>query len=250
MSKNFKRLPPVLALGAVVAATSVFTVASRSGAGDAAAPRPVDAAAVAMVSREQAQVQQAGILAAAGRNAIQYVAAARQALTDAQPAQARQHLEAAQEILAHMGKILDSSENYGLDAEGNVGHLVPLYARLGVEEGVTLSDARKRTFGGLAPLVARGDHAAVVEQLRSSGLPMAYSYVALPLEATAAQVARALESLDGDETDRALALVAAAEDTLVSQVITVGMSSEKDESSVGATSASEAATAQTEPAEG
>ncbi len=249
MLEDSKRLPLVLALGAVVAATGVFTVLSRSGAGHAAAPGRADGAAVAMVSREQAQLQQARILAAAGRSAIWHVAAARWALTNNQPAQARRHLEASGDMLAYMGKIRESSANDSLDNGGQEGHLVPLYARLGSEKGASLSEAQKRDLIGLATLVARGEHEAVAEQLRSTGLPMAYGYIEMPLDETEAQVAGALEALDDGATDRALAFLSAVEDGLLSQVIDLGVPAENNSASPAAP-VRETTAAQTKPAQG
>ena len=213
MYKYRKKLPLVLVLGAGVVFT--YAIASGSRCGELclhpAQSDPVE------LSDEQVAAQKAAVLAAAGRAAVSYMAAAQQGIDATDTESARRYLEVARDVLGQM-------QEAGGIAGGNASDMVPIYAQVGVSQDTDLTDEIKARLVGLETDVMKGDHRKVIETLQATGIGAAYTYVDLPLAGTIAQVDAALAALDGGKADEASQAITAANEGLVTDTLIVGMS--------------------------
>lgn len=216
MSKRLKTLPLVMATAALVTVTSVLAEANQAKPIPASSPAAEQA--VSQLSAEQVQMQKAGVIAAAGRSAIQHIDAAQKLLVAGDTDKANEYLHASQKILGQIEAVL-GKEGVSPTADS----VIPIYARLGIVEGEELSPEMKKGLNAVAPMVAAGQHQQVVERLKSFGIGMSYSHVELRLGAASEQVKLAIEALDAKDVDAAGKALQAATETLVTETVTVGM---------------------------
>ncbi len=213
MYKYRKRLPLFLVLGAGVVFT--YAIASGSRCGELclypAQSDPVE------LSDEQVAAQKAAVLAAAGRAAVSYMAAAQQGIDATDTESARRYLEVARDVLGQMQEAVSA-------AGGNASDMVPIFARVGVSQDMDLTDEVKAQLVGLETDVRKGDHRKVIETLEATGIGAAYTYVDLPLAGTIAQVDAALAALDSGEAEEASQAITAANEGLVTDTLIVGTS--------------------------
>ena len=212
MYKYRKKLPLLLVLGAGVVFT--YTIASGGRCGELclhpAQSDPVE------LSDEQVAAQKTAVLAAAGRAAVSYMAAAQQGIDATDTESARRYLEVARGMLGQMQEAVSV-------AGGNASDMVPIFARVGVSHDTDLTDEVKAQLVGLETDVRKGDHRKVIETLEATGIGAAYTYVDLPLAGTIAQVDAALAALDGGGADEASQAITAANEGLVTDTLIVGM---------------------------
>ena len=212
MYKYRKKLPLLLILGTGVVFT--YTIASGSRCGELclhpAQSDPVE------LSDEQVAAQKTAVLAAAGRAAVSYMAAAQQGIDATDTESARRYLEVARDVLSQMQEAVSV-------AGGNASGMVPIFARVGVSQDMDLTDEVKAQLVGLETDVRKGDHRKVIETLEATGIGAAYTYVDLPLSGTIAQVDAALAALGGGNVDEASQAITAANEGLVSDTLIVGM---------------------------
>ena len=218
---GLKQLPLVAAVTAVVMVTSVVAMARQVEA----APQPTATSqsdpqsdqAVTQLSADQVQMQKAAVVAAAGRSAMQHIGVARQLLAAGDIEQATEVLKAGSEILGQIDTVFDNQSG-----PAGAEHMVPVFARLGIVDGTEITDEMKRSLNALAPLVASGQHARVVEQLKLFGIGLSYSYVELPLNKVSEQVSNALEALHAGDKDAAARILASANQAAVTETVNVG----------------------------
>ncbi len=206
----------------LTALTLAITLSLGATASLAAAPvhaKPataMDAAATHgdTLSTEQRQLQHADALAKSGREAMSYIVAARQLLTDQHGEEARQYLEKARGLLTE----LDTE----ITAEGNNGNgLLPIYSQLGLTEEVEISDRAKQKLHDIYPDVIRGRHEQVVEALKAVGIELQYRFVDMPVTATLGKVESALKSLSEKDTEQASQALADAQQGLIHDSIII-----------------------------
>lgn len=221
MVKGFKQLPLVAAVSAVVLVTSVVAMARSEGPAPASAEPAQQvqqsAQAVTQLSAEQVAMQKAAVVAAAGRSAMQHIGVAGQLLAAGDTEQATEVLKAGSEILDQLRTVFDEAGN-----PGGSERMVPVYASLGIVEGAELTDEIKQGLNALAPLVASSQHGKVVEQLKTFGIGLSYSYVELPLDKVSAEVSDALKALDAGDKDAATRFLTSANAAAVTETVNVG----------------------------
>jgi hypothetical protein len=239
MVERFNKLPLVGAVAAVVMVTSVVAMASAAAPDPTPAQTPVQSQpqqvtpaaaeqqteAVSQLSAEQVQMQKAAVVAAAGRSAMQHIGVAGKLLADGDAEQAKEVLQAGSDILGQLATVY-TEEGKSADDQ----RMVPVYARLGIVEGVEVSDEMKQGLNELAPLVASSQHARVVERLKSFGVGLSYSFVELPLDKVSEQVSSALEALNSGDNDGAAKFIAAASDATVMETVNVGFETDAPQS--------------------
>jgi len=224
MNKRLKTLPLAVAAAALVTVTSVLAVANQAkpvpvaSSATSSATSPAAEQAVSQLSAEQVQMQKAGVIAAAGRSAIQHIDAAQQLLAAGDADKASEYLHTSQKILGQIEAVLTKE-----GAAPGADSVIPIYARLGIVEGTELSPEMKKGLDAVAPMVAAGQHQQVVERLKSFGIGMSYSHVELRLAAASEQVDLAVKALDAKDVDAASKALQAATETLVTETVTVGM---------------------------
>jgi len=219
MATQFKQLSLVAAVSALVAVSSVMAVNNTPQA-EPAEPAVTAAATteVTQLSPEQVRMQNAGVIAAAGRSAMQHINAARKTLSEGDTSKTRELLDISSRILAQIDTVrADDSDNAKADRP------VPIYARLGIVEGTELTPEMKQGLNDVAPLVATGQHQQVVERLRTFGIGLSYSYVELRPDLVAGKVADALRALDADDRAAAEVALAAADESLLLETVNVGL---------------------------
>lgn len=217
MNPTRKRSLLVATLGTAVASGSLLAIdsARRHEHG-------TPATASAQTTQSQQAVTAGGLeqAAAAGRQAMSYISAARQLL--AGPAGKTPRAEEAGKYLQRARDLLASLDaRRGSDAARSGNSVIPLYSQLRAREG---ADSSERVQQGLAQLqgdFARGKHDKVTEALRLSGVEMQYSYVDLPLDATLSKLEQAIQALDEHRDRQAADILAAAERGLLRDTITV-----------------------------
>ncbi len=197
-----------LGLGATVSLAATPVQAKPATAIDAAARHSKTA------SPEQQQLQHADALAQNGREAMSYIVAARQLLTDQHGEEARQYLEKAKGLLTEL--------NTEITAEGNNGNgLLPIYSQLGLTEEVEITDQVKQKLHDIYPDVIRGKHEQVVEALKAVGIELQYRFVDMPVAATLGKVESALKSLSAQDTEQAGQALADAQQGLIHDSIII-----------------------------
>ena len=154
---------------------------------------------------------------------MQHIAAAGQLLAAGDDEQAKQMLTTAAEILTQIGSVFEQEGKPG-DAE----RMIPVYARLGIVEGVEVTEAMKQGLNDLAPMVAASQHAQVVERLKSFGVGLSYSYVELPLDEVSEQVNAALKALGEGDQQAAKKYLAAANEVARMETVNVGFDSDAE----------------------
>ena len=213
-----KKLSLVMAVAAVVAVASVLAVANQAAAPVGPA---TEQAPVAQLSPAQVQQQKAAVIAAAGRGVLQRIDAAYGLIGDGKTDEAAEAVGVAQQLL---GQIVLALREDGADPTATADETlsIPLYASLGISEQVDMTPELKQGLETLNPLIARGDHEAVVERLKQFQVTMTYRYVEMPLKAVGDEVDAAAKALKAGDKDGARAFLKAAAEANVSASVTVG----------------------------
>lgn len=215
-------------LTALALAISLGLGATASLAATPAHAKPataIDAAAshAATLNAEQRQLQHADTLAQSGREAMSYIVAARQLLSDQHADEARQYLEKAKGLLTELKS--------KITAEGNNGNgLLPIYSQLGLVEDMEISEPVKQKLHDIYPDVIRGKHEQVVEALKTVGIELQYRFVDMPVATTLGKVESALKSLSTKDTQQASQALADAQQGLIHDSIIINA---VDENSAG-----------------
>jgi len=209
------------------AATLVLLATTTFGAtAVVAAATPTPAAPIAAVtgehttlSPEQQQIRQADALAQNGREAMSYIAAARQLLSEQHGDEAHKYLEQAKGLLTKLKSEVTAGNEDASD-------LLPIYSQLGIKEDVEITDQLKQQLGETHLDVVRGHHEKVVEALKAVDVELQYSFVDLPVAATLERVESALKSLSEKNIEQASETLAKAGAGLVHDSITINADTE------------------------
>lgn len=172
------------------------------------------ASAHANLSPEQQQMYQADALAQEGREAMSYIVAARQLLSEQHGDEAHKYLEQAKGLLTKLKSEVATGSK-------DTGDLLPIYTQLGVKEGVEITDQLKQQLGKTHLDAIRGNHEKVVEALRTVDIELQYSFVDLPVTATLEKVESALKSLSEKDTQQASQALVDVQEGLIQDSIIV-----------------------------
>ena len=153
--------------------------------------------------------EEGAVLAEFGRGVLAHVDAAASNLADEDNAQALLELASARKLLAEI------QSNSRRD-------MVPVFARIGLTREYTLGEETERKLRDVADLALQGDHEQVVALLESTGAPMGYIHVSMPLENTVAQVDSAIQALNEDRPGDAQSAMDRIIDNLQTSTVTVG----------------------------
>lgn len=166
--------------------------------------------------------QRALTFAAAGRDAMSLVEAARFELTQDNAAEARANLERASTIL---GEVQQGLESQPLTASTNADKqdVISIFAQLGVSSDANITDDMRAQLQEISGHIALGEHEKVVAGLEGLGIPAVYQYVEMPVGSTLGQVKTAMAAIDAEEMDKAVEGIQAATDTLHSDFVRIGM---------------------------
>lgn len=205
---------PLTALSLAIA-LSLGATASLAATPVHAKPAPsASSAQSSAMSDELKQLQHSDNLAQKGREAMSYIVAANQLLTDQHTDEAHQYLEKAKGLLTELkSEILAEKDN----SDG----LLPIYSQLGIQKEVEITEPIKQQLQKIYPDVIRGKHDRVVEQLKTVGIALQYSFVDMPVAATLGKVESALKSLSAKDTAQASQSLADAQQGLIHDSITV-----------------------------
>ncbi len=213
MVTSRKKLPLFLAFGAAVAVISVTAYGNRP-----CCPGSTETESGPVhLSADQIAVQKAAVLAAAGRAAMSYVAAAAQGIDATDTGLAREHLATAQRILGQLKKAVGETGDGG-------SKVLPIFAQVGVNQDVDVTGEMKTKLQSLTPNVVKGEHQRVIEGLETTGIDAAYTYVDMPLETTIGRVDTAIQALDSGKTNEARQAIIAVNEGLITGTFTVGVS--------------------------
>ncbi len=201
-------------------ATTMFGVTAVMAAATPAPTASTTATdAHANLSPEQQQIYQADVLAQEGREAMSYIVAARQLLSEQHGDEAHKYLEQAKGLLTKLkSKVTARNED--------ASDLLPIYSQLGVKEGVEITDQLKQQLGKTHLDAIRGNHEKVVEALKAVDIELHYSFVDLPVAATLEKVESALKSLSAKNIQQASETLAQAGAGLVHDSITINADNE------------------------
>ncbi len=201
---------PLTALTLAIA-LSLGTTASLAAAPAQAKPATaVEVAAThsAIAESEQQQLQHADALAQSGREAMSYIVAAHQLLTDKHGEEARQYLEKAKGLLTELKSEVVAEKD-------NANGLLPIYSQLGVQKEEEVTDQVKQKLLNIYPDVIRGKHEQVVEALKTVGIELQYSFVDMPVAVTLGKVESALKSLSAKNAQQASQALTDAQEGLI-----------------------------------
>lgn len=188
----------------------------------AATPTPATTATInehATLSPEQQQTAQASIRAQNGREAMSYIVAARQLISEQHDEEARQYLEQAKGLLTNLQSEITSGDE-------NTSDLLPIYSQLGVKEGVEITDQLKQELGKAHLDALNGNHKEVVETLKAVDIELQYSFVDLPVAATLEKIESALQSLSTKDSQAAGKTLADVEAGLIHDSIVINSNDE------------------------
>ncbi len=211
-SKNSSATALLLLASLMFSATAVM----------AATPTPATTTATnehAVLSPKQQQTAQAGIRAQNGREAMSYIVAARQLISEQHDEEAHQYLEQAKDLLTNLQSEITSGDE-------NTSDLLPIYSQLGVKEGVEITDRLKQELGKAHLNALNGNHREVIETLRAVDIELQYSFVDLPVAATLEKIESALQSLSTKDSQAAGKTLADAEAGLIHDSIVINGSDE------------------------
>jgi hypothetical protein len=218
-----KTLTLMVAVAAVVTVGSVLAVAKQTAP---PAEPATEQAPVNQLSPAQVQQQQAAVIAAAGRGVLQRIEAAYELIAADKTDEAAKAMAVAQQLLGQIGLALKED---GADPTetADEGLSIPIYASLGISEEDDMTPALQQELEGVSPLIARGDHEAVVERLKRLQVTLTYRYVEMPLAKVGAEVDAAAKALQAGDKDGARAFLKAAAEATVSASVTVGADKEQ-----------------------
>ena len=201
-------------------ATTAFGATGVMAATSSPAPKTaVQSSEHTALSPEQQQIRQADALARNGRQAMSYIVAAHQLLSEQHSDEARQYLEQARDLLTKLKPEINAN---GENTDG----LLPIYSQLGVQEGVEITEQLKQQLGKTHLDAIRGNHEKVVEALKAVDIELQYSFVDLPVAATLEKVESALKSLSAKNIQQAGEILADAEAGLIHDSIIVNATDE------------------------
>ncbi|NOY17741.1 MAG: YfdX family protein [Gammaproteobacteria bacterium] len=179
------------------------------------APVAVTTASVpTALSLEQEQIHQADALAQKAREAMSYIVAARQLLSEQHGEEAHQYLEQAKGLLTKLKSEVPAGDENG-------PALVSIYSQMGIKKGVEITEQLKQQLGKTHLDVVRGNHKKVVEALKTVDIELQYSFVDLPVVATLGKVESALKLLSTKNTQEAGKILDDAEAGLIHDSIIV-----------------------------
>ena len=173
----------------------------------------------AVVDAETVAVQKAAIIAAAGRNAVAYIHAARGELRVGNPAGAKRFMAQASGILIQIRNGLRDDRD-GRRSGG--GRRIPLWAEVSLPDEPAMSAAQQSGLERARSDAIRGEHGKVIDGLTKLRVEAVYSYIDMPLKATLARLDAAREATEEGDEVRALELLSAATDGLVSETVETG----------------------------
>ncbi len=173
----------------------------------------------ANASDEMKQLQHADELAQKGREATSYIVAADKLLSDQHADEARQYLEKAEALL----QTLESEIHTGKD---NPDGLLSIYSQLGIKQEIEVTEPVKEQLQSIYPDAIRGKHERVVEQLKTVGIELQYSFVDMPVAATLGKVESALKSLAAKDSKQAAQALTDAQQGLIQDSILINAADE------------------------
>jgi hypothetical protein len=220
-----KKFTLIAAIAAAVTVGSVLAVARQAGTPDAPDAPDAEQMPVTQLGAAQVQQQKASVIAAAGRGVLQRIDSAYGLIEADKTDDAKKALNDARQLLGQIDLALKED---GADPTKAVDEalFVPLFASLGIAEQVDMTPELKQGLEGLSPLIARGDHEAVVQRLEQFQVEMTYSYVEMPLKKVGDEVDAAIKALQAGDKDGAKAFLKAAAEANVSASVTVGAEDE------------------------
>ena len=220
-----KKFTLIAAIATAVTVGSVLAVARQAGTPDAPDAPDAKQAPVTQLGAAQVQQQKAAVIAAAGRGVLQRIDSAYGLIEADKTDDAKKALSDAQQLLGQIDLALKED---GADPAKAADEAlsIPLFASLGIAEHVDMTPELKQGLEGLSPLIARGDHEAVVQRLEQFQVEMTYSYVEMPLKKVGDEVAAAAKALQAGDKDGAKAFLKAAAEANVSASVTVGAKDE------------------------
>ena len=173
----------------------------------------------AVVDAETVAVQKAAIIAAAGRNAVAYISAARGELKGDNPAGAKRFMNQASGILS---QIRNGLREDGDDRRPEGRLRVPLWAQVNLPDEQAVPGLQQSRLEKTRRYAVLGKHGKVVADLAKMEVNAVYSYIDMPLDAMLARLKGARKAMQkGDEVE-ALRLLDAATDVLISETIEIG----------------------------
>lgn len=215
MNKRFsKKSIPVLVGFAMVA---VVVAAQADNRAPEPTPPMADTALTAAASDEQRATQ----FAAAGRNAISLVEAARYELSQDNIDEASAYLEQASAILDQVQRDLEFKPLAMAGGE-SAKDVISIYAELGVAQQADITDEVRGRLESISAYIAKGDHDKVIEGLETLGIPTVYQYVEMPVRSTLGQVQNAMQAIDAEEIEKASEELKAVTASLHSDSVRVG----------------------------
>jgi hypothetical protein len=201
-----------------LAALSLLLILALPGLAAAEPPGGGDESgnAVVQLPPAVAEAQQAKVLSAAARTAVNYVDAAALAV-------AAGDLTQAGRLLAQARQLLDQIQGGIRERAGTEPvTVIPVMARVRAAEGVEVSDALAARIQALEPQVLAGDHDRVLAALRDVGVSLTYDYVGMPVQATRDGIGRAEAALAAGESGAALAALTQVVRGLDARTLSIG----------------------------
>jgi hypothetical protein len=163
-----------------------------------------------------AEAQQAKVLSAAARTAVNYVDAAALAVAAGDLGQAGRLLTQARQLLDQLlGGIRERAATEPIT-------VIPVLARVRITEGRAVSDALAAEVQALEPLVLAGEHDRVLAGLQGIGVSLTYQYVGMPVQATSDGIDRAAAALTAGDTGAAQAALKAVVQGLEAWSLSIG----------------------------
>ncbi len=174
------------------------------------------AEAVGQLPAAVAAAQQAKVLSAAARTAVNYVDATALAVAAGDLANAGRLVAQARQLLDQIqGSIRESG---GVEPVT----VIPVMARVRAAEGAEVSDALAARIQSLEPQVLAGEHDRVLAALRDVGVSLTYDYVGMPVQATRDGIGVAEAALAAGEADAALAALTQIVQGLEARTLSIG----------------------------
>jgi hypothetical protein len=174
------------------------------------------AEAVVQLPPAIAEAQQAKLLSAAARTAVNYVDAAALAVAAGDLAQAGRLLTQARQLLDQiLGGIRERTATEPIT-------VIPVLARVRVTEGGEVSDALAAEVQALEPLVLAGEQDRVLAGLQGVGVSLSYQYVGMPVQATSEGIDRATAALAAGDAGAAQAALQAIVQGLEARSLSIG----------------------------
>ena len=212
-------MAPILALPCwSLAALSMLLTLALPGLAAAEPPGEggESADAVVQLPSAHAEAQQAKLLSAAARAAVNYVDAAALAVAAAD-------LESAGRLVAQARQLVDQIRGSIRESGGaEPVTVIPVMARVRVAEGAEVSDVLAARIQSLEPQALAGEHERVLAALRDLGVSLTYDYVGMPVQATRDGIGVAEAALAAGEADAARAALTHIVQGLEARTLSIG----------------------------